>query len=85
VLEDETRHCHAEFVSRRERTLELCVTVRQQATEALPIDRPTPKRVTLRPAQRAASLSGAEGSKGTDASRRGRAGRDTHAPRASAR
>lgn len=85
VLEEETRHYHAEFVSRRERLLEICASVRQQATEALPIDRPTPERVTLRQAQRAPSLSGAEGSKGTDASPRGRAGRDTHAPRASAR
>jgi len=84
VLEDETRHYHAEFVSRRDRLLKLCATVRQQATEALPIDRP-PKPVAIRQGQRALSLSGTHESKGTDTSRRGKAGRETHAQRASAR
>ena len=69
----------------RDRVLKLCATVRQQATEALPINRPTPTPVAIRPGQHALSLSGPQGSKGTDLSRRGKAGRETHAQRASAR
>jgi len=57
LLEDETRRYHAEFVSRRDRLLNLCAMVRQQATQAIPIGRPAPTRVALRPAQRALSLS----------------------------
>jgi CHAD domain-containing protein len=85
VLEDETRHYHAEFVRRHDRLLKLCATVRQQATEALPIGRPTPKPVTLRQDQRLPTPSGSQGSKGTDGMRRDKAGRDTPARRASAR
>ena len=57
LLEDETRRYHAEFVSRRDRLLKLCATVRQQATQAIPIGRPTPTRATLPPSQRALSVS----------------------------
>lgn len=55
LLEHDTRRYHAQFVSRRDLLLELCATVRQQASHAIPIGRPTPTRVALRPAQRAAS------------------------------
>lgn len=55
LLENETRRYHAKFVGRRDRLLKLCATVRQEATQAIPIGRPAPTRVALRPAQRALS------------------------------
>ena len=55
LLEDDTRRYHAQFVSRRDGLLKLCATVRQQASHAIPIGRPTPTRVALRPTQRVAA------------------------------
>ena len=54
LLEGNIRRDHAKFVSRRDRLLELCAMVRQQASRAIPIGRPAPTRVTLRPTQRGA-------------------------------
>lgn len=54
LLEGDIRRDHAKFVSRRDPLLKLCATVRQQASHLIPIGRPTPTRVALRPAQRVA-------------------------------
>jgi CHAD domain-containing protein len=46
LLEEDTRHYHAQFVSHREDLLKLAAVVRQQASGALPLRRPQPKRLT---------------------------------------
>lgn len=45
LLEEEARQYHAKFVHHRERLLKLCATIRQQASHALPIGRPAPRRI----------------------------------------
>lgn len=45
LLEEDTRRYHARFVHDRERLLKLCATIRQQASHAIPIGRPAPRRI----------------------------------------
>jgi CHAD domain-containing protein len=45
LLEEETRHYHAQYVSHREDLLKLCADVRLQASDIAPIGRPRRKRL----------------------------------------